>query len=108
MPSLHPCQPAAASNAARLQPAEPCTPSHRPPLQGTGDGAAVPDDDPLSGVGVGPLGDMPESLLNALNPDAFLAETSLPLPRLDGGMDDFLDSFLTSDKALEGGLGESL
>lgn len=58
--------------------------------------------DTLAPVG-GALGDTAE-LMNALNADAFLAETSLPLPRLE--MDDFLDSFLSADKA--GGLGEGL
>lgn len=44
---------------------------------------------------------MPETLLNALNPDAFLAETSLPLPGLGGDDFDF-DVFLSTDKAGEG------
>ncbi|PSC69534.1 Two-component response regulator ARR14 isoform 1 [Micractinium conductrix] len=48
----------------------------------------------------GGLGDT-ESLMNALNADAFLSDT-LPLPRLE--MDDFLDSFLTNDKPLGEGL----
>jgi hypothetical protein len=47
----------------------------------------------------GGLGDT-EALMSALNTDSFLAD--VPLPRLD--VDDFLDSFLTSDKALGEGL----
>lgn len=47
----------------------------------------------LGPVGGG-LGDT-ESLMNALNADSFLADVP-GLPRLE--MDDFLDSFLTSDK----------
>ena len=49
-------------------------------------------DDGLHGVGGG-LGDT-ESLMNALDADSFLADVPT-LPRLE--MDDFLDSFLTSD-----------
>ena len=57
--------------------------------------------DPADALVGGALEDT-ETLMNALNPDAFLADTTLPLPRLE--MDDFLDSFLTNDK----GLGEDL
>lgn len=63
----------------------------------TSNGAAG-EPDALGDLGpvTGGLGDT-ESLLNALNADSFLND--VPLPRLE--MDDFLDSFLTKDSALE-------
>ncbi|KAI3437773.1 hypothetical protein D9Q98_000220 [Chlorella vulgaris] len=57
------------------------------------DSAALPNGHQHDGLKIhGGLGDT-ESLMDALNPDSFLAD--VPLPRLD--MDDFLDSFLSSE-----------
>ncbi|PRW57468.1 Two-component response regulator ARR14 isoform 1 [Chlorella sorokiniana] len=64
-------------------------------------GAAVAPSNPLEPVVGGGLGD--GDVLMTLNSDCFgLDEPDLPMPRLD--MDDFLDNFLSNDKALGEGL----